>query len=167
MTLPFIAFGYSLGSKVALAVHQLHLDREEREAFECLILNTPPFRANIPAFDDFIFGLKAKADLTPDSTEYSVPQVDRNEDYSFLWIPYQDPLFFPGPYPAKTFYELLSDCALANDRPEKINVPIFFCLANKDSHVDNEKAKEYFEKVPSEYKKMISYDYEHIMLYNG
>ena len=103
-----IAFGYSLGARVAVAISNLSRKKAGADFFSAMLLQCPALktRADLQPVADGVASLVATA---PDKF-YDMPVKERNEDYSFLWTPYFDPVFYPGPYTVNSLYQLFKEC---------------------------------------------------------
>ena len=100
---PLIAFAYSLGAVVAAAISNLSRERLGADIFTALLLQAPGFK--FPAYlANFVAEMALLVSTDPGNQFKYPPEVERKEDYSFLWEPNQDVGFYPGPYTANTYH---------------------------------------------------------------
>ncbi|CDW90331.1 UNKNOWN [Stylonychia lemnae] len=167
-TIPFFAFGYSMGSKVSIRCQKIHKDRQNSDLFQAFLWHAPAFGRKLK-LPDYLKWLDEISQFEPTKLVTPTKSLPPNENYMFLAVPHADPVSFLGPWQAKTQQQFMNIPQDIQDFSKETDIPISCAFASIDSAVDNSDALIWISQVktPKSKVEIRSYFSEHVFLYNG
>eukprot|EP00347_Sterkiella_histriomuscorum_P009827 403339732 len=167
-SIPILAFGYSLGSRVAISCSRLQYLKDQSQLFNAFLFHAPAF-GRLNRDPNYEQEVKETCKTEPMKIMRPPTFTPPNEDYTFLSTPSPDPLVFLGPWTALSQREFMEIPDYIKDYYQNISIPIYCAFAIKDSAVSNEEGEKALKQVltPKDKIKVSYYDSEHVFLYNG